>query len=44
MAMAEVCFEGNDGEVSWAPVGGDAYTYIFNGETTTSTSASSWPW
>ena len=22
MAMAEVCFEGNDGEVSWAPVGG----------------------
>ena len=21
MAMAEVCFEGNDGEVSWAPVG-----------------------
>ncbi|MGB2229335.1 MAG: T9SS type A sorting domain-containing protein, partial [Flavobacteriales bacterium] len=41
MAMAEVCFEGNDGEVSWAPVGGEgAYTYLFNGEATTSTSAS----
>ena len=41
MAMAEVCFEGNDGEVSWAPVGGEgAYTYVFNGEATTSTSAS----
>ena len=41
MAMAEVCFEGNDGQVSWAPVGGEgAYTYVFNGEATTGTSAS----
>ena len=41
MAMAEVCFEGNDGEVSWAPVGGEgAYTYLFSGEATTATSAS----
>ena len=41
MAMAEVCFGGNDGQVSWAPVGGEgAYTYVFNGEATTGTSAS----
>lgn len=41
VAMAEVCFEGNDGAVSWAPEGGQGeYSYVFNGQATTSTSVS----
>lgn len=40
-ASAEQCPGSNDGEVSWDPVGGEgAYTYVFNGEATTATSAS----
>ena len=41
VAMSEVCFEGNDGAVSWAPEGGEGeYSYVFNGEATTSSSVS----
>jgi hypothetical protein len=40
MAMAELCFGGNDGAVSWAPEGGQGdYMYTFDGVATTSTSA-----
>ena len=40
MSMPELCFGSADGEVSWAPQGGEGdYTYAFNGEATTETSA-----
>lgn len=40
MATPEDCFGSNDGSVSWTPEGGQGnYTYVFNGEATTSTSA-----
>jgi len=40
MGMPEACFGGNDGMVSWTPEGGQGdYSYVFNGEATTGTSA-----
>ena len=41
MSMPEACFGGADGQVSWAPEGGQGmYTYTFEGEATTETSVS----
>ena len=40
MSTPEACFGGNDGGVSWTPEGGQGnYTYTFDGEATTNTSA-----
>ena len=41
MSTPAACFGGEDGEVSWAPEGGEGmYTYAFNGEVTLETSVS----
>ena len=41
MSMPEACFGSADGQVSWAPEGGEGmYTYAFGGEATTETSVS----
>jgi len=41
MAMPEACFGSADGQVSWAPEGGEGmYTYAFGGEATTETAVS----
>ena len=40
MATPEACFGGNDGGASWTPEGGQGnYTYTFDGQATTNTSA-----
>ena len=39
-SMPEACFGGNDGSASWTPEGGQGnYSYTFDGEATTATSA-----
>ena len=41
MAMPEACFGSADGQVSWAPEGGEGmYTYAFDGEATAETAVS----
>lgn len=41
MSMPEACFGSADGQVSWAPEGGEGtYTYAFDGEATTETAVS----
>ena len=41
MSMPEACFGSADGQVSWAPEGGEGmYTYAFGGEATTETAVS----
>ena len=41
MSMPEACFGSADGQVSWAPEGGEGiYTYVFGGEATTETAVS----
>ena len=41
MSMPEACFGSDDGQVSWAPEGGEGtYTYAFDGEATTETAVS----
>ena len=41
MAMPEACFGSADGQVSWAPEGGEGmYNYAFGGEATTETAVS----
>jgi len=41
MSVPEACFGGADGQVSWAPEGGEGmYTYTFEGAATTETSVS----
>ena len=41
MSMPEACFGSDDGQVSWAPEGGEGtYTYAFDGEATAETAVS----